>query len=242
MAMIEVKNLTKRYRDRVAVDRLNFAVNEGEILGFLGPNGAGKSTTMRILTGFLPPSEGTASVGGQDVFEHPMEVKRRIGYLPEMPPLYPEMTVRGYLLFVGRIKGIRGGQLKTEVERVAAATHVTDVIDRVIQNLSKGYRQRVGLAQALLGSPPVLILDEPTEGLDPTQRREMRALIKGLAGKHTVILSTHILHEVAMTCEKVLIINQGKVVAFDEIKNLAAVQGQGETDSLEEIFIKLTAA
>lgn len=227
MPMIEVQHLTKRYRDRVAVDELTFTVEEGEILGFLGPNGAGKSTTMKILTGFLPPSAGTARVGGFDVFEQ---------------PLYPEMTVRGYLKFVASLKGLPGRGLKDEVERVAGLTGVTHVLERVIQNLSKGYKQRVGIAQALLGSPPVLILDEPTEGLDPTQRAEVRALIKGLAGKHTVILSTHILPEVTMTCEKVLIINQGKIVAYDEIRKLASLYGQTETVSLEEIFIKLTAA
>jgi ABC-2 type transport system ATP-binding protein len=240
--MIEVQSLTKRYRERVAVDSLTFRVNEGEILGFLGPNGAGKSTTMKILTGFLPPSEGTARVAGFDVFEQPLEVKRRIGYLPETPPLYPEMTVRGYLKFVAALKRLPGRGLAAEVDRVAGLTGVAHVMDRVIQNLSKGYKQRVGIAQALLGSPPVLILDEPTEGLDPTQRAEVRALIKGLAGKHTVILSTHILPEVTMTCEKVLIINQGKIVAYDEIRNLAQVHGQAEHVSLEEIFIKLTAA
>jgi len=242
MAMIEVKNLTKRYRDRIAIDGLNFSVGEGEILGFLGPNGAGKTTTMRILTGFLPASEGTAKIAGFDVFEHPMEVKRRLGYLPETPPLYLEMTVRAYLEFVARLKGIRGKGLNTEIERVSELTGVKLVLDRVIQNLSKGYRQRVGVAQALLNNPPVLILDEPTEGLDPTQRAEVRSLIRGLAGKHTVILSTHLLTEVTMTCEKVLIINQGKIVAFDEIKNLATAYGQTEQVSLEEIFIKLTAA
>jgi ABC-2 type transport system ATP-binding protein len=242
MAMIEVQNLTKRYRDRSAIEGLSFSVGEGEILGFLGPNGAGKSTTMKILTGFLPPSAGTAKVAGFDVFEQPLEVKRRIGYLPETPPLYPEMTVRGYLKFVASLKRLPGRGLKAEVERVAGLTGVTDVMDRVIQNLSKGYKQRVGIAQALLGSPPVLILDEPTEGLDPSQRAEVRALIRGLAGKHTLILSTHILPEVTMTCEKVLIINQGKMVAYDEIRKLVSVHGQAENVSLEEIFIKLTAA
>jgi ABC-2 type transport system ATP-binding protein len=242
MPMIEVQHLTKRYRDRTAIDGLSFSVKEGEILGFLGPNGAGKSTTMKILTGFLPPSEGTARVAGFDVSAQPLEVKRRIGYLPETPPLYPEMTVRGYLKFVASLKRLPGHGLKAEVERVAGLTGVTDVMDRVIQNLSKGYKQRVGIAQALLGSPPVLILDEPTEGLDPAQRAEVRALIKGLAGKHTLILSTHILPEVTMTCEKVLIINQGKMVAYDEIRKLATVHGQAESASLEEIFIKLTAA
>jgi ABC-2 type transport system ATP-binding protein len=243
MSMIEVTNLTKRYRERVAVDRLNFSVAEGEILGFLGPNGAGKSTTMKILTGFLPPSEGVARVAGFDVFEQPLEVKRRIGYLPETPPLYPEMTVAGYLKFVASLKGLPGRGVKAEVERVAGLTGLSDVLGRVIQNLSKGYKQRVGIAQALLGAPPVLILDEPTEGLDPAQRAEMRTLIKGLTGKHTVILSTHILPEVTMTCEKVLIINQGKVVAYDEIRKLASTHGgKTENASLEEIFIKLTAA
>jgi ABC-2 type transport system ATP-binding protein len=242
MAMIEVQNLTKRYRDRSAIEGLTFSVNEGEILGFLGPNGAGKSTTMKILTGFLPPSEGTAKVAGFDVFEQPLEVKRRIGYLPETPPLYPEMTVRGYLKFVAELKKVPGHGMKAEVERVANLTGLSDIMDRVIQNLSKGYKQRVGIAQALLGSPPVLILDEPTEGLDPSQRADVRSLIKQLASKHTVILSTHILPEVTMTCEKVLIIHQGKMVAYDEIQKLASVHGQAENVSLEEIFIKLTAA
>ncbi|NOK04535.1 MULTISPECIES: ABC transporter ATP-binding protein [Myxococcus] len=240
--MIEVQHLTKRYRDRVAVDDLTFQVEAGEILGFLGPNGAGKSTTMKILTGFLPPSEGVVRVGGDDVEAKPLEVKRRIGYLPEMPPLYVEMTVRGYLRFVASLKGLSGSALKAELDRVAALMGVTHVMDRVIQNLSKGYKQRVGIAQALLGSPPVLILDEPTEGLDPAQRAELRALIKGLAGKHTVILSTHILPEVTMTCQKVLIIHQGKMAAYDDISQLARIHGQAENASLEEVFIKLTAA
>jgi ABC-2 type transport system ATP-binding protein len=241
-AMIEVTGLSKRYRDRIAVEELTFSVPEGEILGFLGPNGAGKSTTMRILTGYLPATSGTVKVAGFDVFEEPYEVKRRIGYLPETPPLYPEMTVRGYLRFVASIKGVRRGQLATELERVARATGVSEVMERLIQNLSKGYRQRVGIAQALLGNPPVLILDEPTEGLDPSQRAEVRQLIKGLAGQHTVILSTHILSEVTMTCERVLILNQGRMVAFDEIKKLTHALGQGDQTSLEDIFLKLTAA
>jgi len=241
-AMIEVTDLSKRYRERVAVEDLTFTVPEGEILGFLGPNGAGKSTTMKILTGYLPASGGTVKVAGFDVFEEPYEVKRRIGYLPETPPLYPEMTVRGYLKFVASIKGVRRGQMAAELERVAHATGVADVMDRLIQNLSKGYRQRVGVAQALLADPPVLILDEPTEGLDPSQRAEVRQLIKGLSGKHTVILSTHLLSEVTMTCERVLILNQGRMVAFDEIKNLAHALGQGDQTSLEDIFLKLTAA
>jgi gliding motility-associated transport system ATP-binding protein len=242
MAMIEVANLTKRYRDRVAVESLTFNVNEGEILGFLGPNGAGKSTTMRMLTGFLPPSAGTAKVAGFDVFASPMEVKRRIGYLPETPPLYVDMTVRGYLRFIAQLKGVPRKQIRDELDRVAKITGTAEVMDRVIQNLSKGFRQRVGLAQALLGSPPVLILDEPTEGLDPAQRAEFRDLIKGLAGKHTVILSTHLLYEVTKTCQKILIIKQGKMVAFDEIEKLLASQQAEGAASLEETFIRLTAA
>lgn len=244
MPMIEVQNLTKRYRDRVAVDRLNFSVEEGEVLGFLGPNGAGKSTTMKMLTGFLPPTEGVAKVAGFDVFEHPMEVKRRIGYLPEAPPLYLEMTVRSYLRFVATIKGVPRKQVQSEIDRVAQACGLTEELRRVIGNLSKGYKQRVGIAQALLGSPPVLILDEPTEGLDPRQRKEVRQLIKDLGTKHTVILSTHLLHEVTATCHKVLIIDHGRMVAFDQIDKLAGQAPEsvsGESETLEELFIKLTA-
>jgi ABC-2 type transport system ATP-binding protein len=240
MSMIEVSHLTKRYRDRVAVDDLSFSVAEGELLGFLGPNGAGKTTTMRVLTGFLPASSGLVKVAGHDVFEQPLEVKRRIGYLPETPPLYPEMTVRGYLRFVATLRGVQRVHLANELERVANATGTTAVMGRVIQNLSKGYRQRVGIAQALLGSPPVLILDEPTEGLDPIQRAEVRRLIKGLGGKHTVILSTHILPEVTMTCDKVLILHQGRLVAFDSIASLGQTDGSAET--LEETFLRLTRA
>jgi ABC-2 type transport system ATP-binding protein len=239
MPMIEVSHLTKRYRDRVAVDDLSFSVAEGELLGFLGPNGAGKTTTMRVLTGFLPASSGLVKVAGHDVFEEPLEVKRRIGYLPETPPLYPEMSVRGYLRFVATLRGVPRGQLATELDRVADATGTTAVMGRVIQNLSKGFRQRVGIAQALLGSPPVLILDEPTEGLDPIQRAEVRRLIKGLGGKHTVILSTHILPEVTMTCDKVLILHQGRLVAFDAISALGQT---GSAETLEETFLRLTRA
>lgn len=232
--MIEVTGLTKRYRDRVAVDALDFSVDEGRILGFLGPNGAGKSTTMKILTGFLPPTSGRAKVAGFDVFEQPLETKRRIGYLPETPPVYPEMSVRGYLKFVGRLKGLGGAKLNAEVDRVTAATGLTTEIERLIVNLSKGYRQRVGLAQALLGDPPLLILDEPTEGLDPLQRQEILNFIKGLSGKHTVILSTHILSEVKAICERVLIIHRGKIAAHDDLSKL-----QG---GLEETFVRLTSA
>jgi ABC-2 type transport system ATP-binding protein len=233
--MIEVENLTKRYRDRVAIDALTFSVKEGEILGFLGPNGAGKSTTMKILTGFLPPTSGKAKIGGFDVFQQPLEAKRKIGYLPETPPLYPEMSVRGYLAFVARLKGLSGRKIKTETDRVCQAAGLVPELDRLILNLSKGYRQRVGLAQALLGDPPLLILDEPTEGLDPKQRQEVLGMIKGLGGKHTVILSTHILPEVKAICEKVLIIHRGKIVAHD------AIGAEAFSKGLDDTFIRLTA-
>ena len=176
--MIEVENLTKKYRDRVAIDALNFSVKDGQIVGFLGPNGAGKSTTMKILTGFMPPSSGKARVAGFDLFEAPLEAKRRIGYLPETPPLYPELTVRGYLKFVAELKGVASSKLKAELDRVARGTGLVSELDRLTGTLSKGYRQRVGIAQAMLGNPALLILDEPTEGLDPRQRREVVELIK----------------------------------------------------------------
>lgn len=240
--MIQVDNLKKLYRDRVAVDGLSFTVNEGEILGFLGPNGAGKSTTMRILTGFLPATSGTVKVAGFDVFEQPLEVKRRVGYLPELPPLYLDMTVRDYLRFVARLKGVAGKAVASEVDRVGALTSTTQVMDRVIDKISKGYKQRVGLAQALLGDPKVLILDEPTVGLDPQQILEVRDLIKSLAGKHTIILSTHILPEVIATCQKALIINRGKAVAHEDLARLTQKFKDGDREpSLEEVFIKLTA-
>jgi len=233
--MIEVTDLTKRYRDLVAVDSLSFKVEKGEIVGFLGPNGAGKSTTMRILTGFMPASGGVAKNAGFDVFYHPLEVKRRVGYLPETPPVYNEMTTRGYLKFCAELKGISRKKVKDEVDRVAARTSVDKVMDRLIGNLSKGYRQRVGLAQALLGDPEVLILDEPTVGLDPLQIREVRELVKSLAGQHTVILSTHILSEVAMTCQKVLVVNKGRLVDYDTLDGLIAKHLPGRSVTLEDI-------
>jgi ABC-2 type transport system ATP-binding protein len=240
--MIQVQGLTKKYRERVAVEDLSFEVKEGEILGFLGPNGAGKSTTMRMLTGFIPASAGVAKVAGFDVFESPLEVKRRVGYLPEIPPLYTDMTVYDYLKFVARIKGVERKRLKGEVERVANLAAVASVMDRVIANISKGFKQRVGLSQALLNDPPVLILDEPTVGLDPTQINEFRDLLtKNLAGKHTIILSTHILSEVTRTCQKVLIINRGKRVAYDDLTQLAQHYREGDQElSLEQIYLKLT--
>jgi ABC-2 type transport system ATP-binding protein len=220
--MIHVNELTKRYGASVAIDRIGFDVAPGEILGFLGPNGAGKTTTMRILTGFVPATSGTASIAGFDVFEQPLEVKRRIGYLPEQPPVYPELTVTEYLRFVGRIKGLSRRVLSSAVDRVVGACGLTDVRRRRIGNLSKGYRQRVGLAQALIHDPPVLILDEPTVGLDPKQIIEVRELIRSLGGAHTIILSTHILPEVTATCQRVVIINDGRIVAVDTHAGLAA--------------------
>ncbi len=237
MAMIEVENLTKKYRDRVAIDALNFSVKEGQIVGFLGPNGAGKSTTMKILTGFMPPTTGKARVAGFDLFEKPLEAKRRIGYLPETPPLYPELTVRGYLKFVSELKGVASPKIKTEIERVAQGTGLLPELGRLTGTLSKGYRQRVGIAQAMLGNPALLILDEPTEGLDPRQRREVLELIKSLKGQHTVVLSTHILAEVKAICEQVLIIHRGKIVADDTMANITG----GRETGLEDKFIQLTA-
>jgi ABC-2 type transport system ATP-binding protein len=218
--MIEVESLTKRYGRATAVDGVSFRVEKGEILGFLGPNGAGKTTTMRILTCYLPPTEGTARVAGHDVFAAPMEVKKRVGYLPESPPLYPDMSVRDYLEFCARIKGVGAKERKARVANAIETCRVGDVREKLIAKLSKGYRQRVGLAQAILHNPDVLILDEPTAGLDPKQIIETRELIRSLAGTHTVILSTHILPEVSMTCGRVVIINKGRVVAEDTPENL----------------------
>jgi ABC-2 type transport system ATP-binding protein len=213
--VIEVDHLTKVFNGRKAVDGISFTVQKGEILGFLGPNGAGKTTTMRILTCYMPASDGTARVAGYDVFDESIEVRRRIGYLPEIPPLYPEMTVASYLHFVAKIKGTPPARRRSTVDDVMQKCSIGDVRHRIIAKLSKGYKQRVGLAQALLNNPEVLILDEPTIGLDPKQIHDVRSLIKGLAGDHTVILSTHILPEVSMTCNRVVIINNGKVVAMD---------------------------
>jgi ABC-2 type transport system ATP-binding protein len=218
--MIEVESLTKRYGRATAVDGVSFHVQKGEILGFLGPNGAGKTTTMRILTCYLPPTEGAAKVAGYDVFSQPMEVKKRVGYLPETPPLYPDMGVREYLDFCARIKGVLPGERRQRVADAIEKCRVGDVRDKLIGKLSKGYRQRVGLAQAILHNPDVLILDEPTAGLDPKQIIETRELIRSFAGSHTVILSTHILPEVSMTCGRVVIINKGRVVAEDTPQNL----------------------
>jgi ABC-2 type transport system ATP-binding protein len=218
--MIKVQGLTKRYARTVAVDNISFDVEKGQIVGFLGPNGAGKTTTMRVLTCYLPPTAGTANVAGFDVLENPMEVKRHIGYLPETPPLYPEMEVAEYLTFVGRLKGISSADIARRVDEVEGKCAVGDVRNKLIGKLSKGYRQRVGLAQAIIHNPDVLVLDEPTAGLDPKQIIETRDLIKHLAGDHTIILSTHILSEVEHSCDRVVIINKGKLVATDSVENL----------------------
>jgi ABC-2 type transport system ATP-binding protein len=218
--MIKVEGLTKRYARTVAVDNISFEVEKGGIVGFLGPNGAGKTTTMRVLTCFLPPTSGSASVAGFDVLEHPLEVKKRIGYLPETPPLYPEMEVEEYLTFVGRLKGISSSDVAKRVDEVCERCAVADVRTKLIGKLSKGYRQRVGLAQAIIHNPEVLVLVEPTSGLDPKQIIETRELIRSLAGDHTIILSTHILSEIEHSCDKVIIISQGKLVATDTVANL----------------------
>jgi ABC-2 type transport system ATP-binding protein len=223
--VIEVQHLTKQYGAVTAVDDVSFRVERGEILGFLGPNGAGKTTTMRILTGYMPPTDGKAAVAGYDVLDQPIEAKRRTGYLPETPPLYPDMTVREYLTFCARIKGVPRADRQARVDATMERTRVSDMARRHCSKLSKGYRQRVGLAQALLHNPEVLILDEPTAGLDPKQIIETRRLIKQLAGDHTIVLSTHILPEVSQTCQRVVIINQGKVVAVDSVENLTARAG-----------------
>lgn len=218
--MIEVKGLTKYYKQIRAIEDVSFTVEKGEIVGFLGPNGAGKTTTMKIITGFMPPDKGTAVVAGFDVFENPMEVKKRIGYLPENPPLYNDMTVYDYLKFVAEIKGVESKKIPSEIDRVAESCGVKDVMKRLIAHLSKGYRQRVGIAQAILGNPDIVIFDEPTIGLDPNQVYDVRRLIKDLAKEKTIILSTHILPEVEMTCRKVIVIHRGRIVAKENIEDI----------------------
>ena len=232
--MITVTDLTKRYARHTAVDHVSFEVQKGQIVGFLGPNGAGKTTTMRMLTCFMPPTAGTATVAGFDVLEQPHEVKKHIGYLPETPPLYPEMSTSEYLEFVGKLKGLAGDELAKRIAFVLERCSVADVKDKLLGKLSKGYRQRVGLAQAIIHNPDVLILDEPTSGLDPKQINETRDLIKSLAGDHTIILSTHILPEVEQTCQQVLIINKGRLVAKDSVNNL-----QNRARGAEQLFIEI---
>ena len=234
--MISVKELSKRYARNTAVDHISFEVEKGQIVGFLGPNGAGKTTTMRMLTCFLPPTAGTAMVAGFDVLEHPLEVKKRIGYLPEAPPLYVEMRTAEYLTFVGKLKGLSGADLRQRVEAVCERCAIADVKNKLLGKLSKGYRQRVGLAQAIIHNPDVLILDEPTAGLDPKQINETRELIRSLAGDHTIILSTHILPEVEQTCQQVIIINKGKLVATDSVSNL-----QNRARGAESVLLEVAA-
>ncbi|AUS97759.1 ABC transporter [Clostridium thermosuccinogenes] len=219
--MIEIQNLTKTYGQIKAVNNISFTVEKGEILGFLGPNGAGKSTTMNIITGFIPSTEGTVKVDGYDIMENPKEVKKRIGYLPELPPLYMDMTVQEYLNFLSELKGVDKTKKKSQISDIMELVKITDVRKRLIKNLSKGYKQRVGLAQALIGNPEVLILDEPTVGLDPKQIIEIRKLIKALGKEHTIILSSHILPEVSAVCERVVIINKGEIAAIDTPENLS---------------------
>lgn len=218
--MIEIENLTKRYGDKLAVDNISFKVKKGSIVGFLGRNGAGKSTTMNIITGYISATSGTARINGYDILKNPREVKKCIGYLPEKPPIYQEMTVDEYLKFVCAIKDVKASAISGHIDEIAQLVKLTDVMKRRIGNLSKGYQQRVGMAQALVGNPEVLILDEPTVGLDPKQIIEIRRMIKALGKKHTIILSSHILPEVADVCEQVVIINEGKIVAQDTLSNL----------------------
>jgi ABC-2 type transport system ATP-binding protein len=235
--MIEVQNLTKRYGNLTAIDNVSFRVGQGEVLGFLGPNGAGKTTTMRIITGYMPPTEGTVRIAGFDVMENPIEAKERIGYLPENPPLYNDMTVEGYLNFVADIKKVPEIKKKSRIYFTMNKCGITDVKGRLIGNLSKGYRQRVGIAQAMVHDPAVLVLDEPTIGLDPKQIREIRELIRSLAGEHTVILSTHILPEVTMTCTRVIIINQGKIVLEESLDKLSRKVGDSQIIFLRVNYI-----
>jgi ABC-2 type transport system ATP-binding protein len=241
--LIEVDHLTKSYGKNVAVNDISFNVGKGEILGFLGPNGAGKTTTMRILTGYLPATSGSARIAGFDVFDQSMEVRRRIGYLPENPPLYPDMNVHAYLEFVARIKSVAGADIPNRVERAMEMTNLTERRGELIKRLSRGFRQRVGIAQAIVHNPDVVILDEPTVGLDPKQIIEVRKLIKGLAGEHTIILSTHILPEASQTCDRVVIINRGRIAAVDTPENLTTqlkgservqMEVRGEEEALRE--------
>lgn len=229
--MIEVHNLTKRYGELTAIRSINFTAAKGQILGFLGPNGAGKTTTMRIITGFMPATSGTVKVAGFDIFEQSHECRKRIGYLPENPPLYNDMTVLTYLRFAGKIRGIPQAELADSIDRVVRSCGLAEVAHRVVGHLSKGYRQRTGLAQAMIHNPSVLVLDEPTIGLDPRQIIDIRTLIKDLSGERTVILSTHILPEVGQLCDKVVIINQGRIVVEEELAKLT------QSTSLEQVFL-----
>ncbi|HTY54915.1 MAG TPA: ATP-binding cassette domain-containing protein [Candidatus Binataceae bacterium] len=233
--MIEVKNLSKVYGNLLAVNDISFKAEPGQILGFLGPNGAGKTTTMRIITGFMPATSGTVLIDGLDIFSQSLEARRRIGYLPENPPLYSDMRVRGYLRFVARLKGVARSAIDNSLEHVASVCGLEQVIDRICGQLSKGYRQRVGLAASLIHNPPVMVLDEPTIGLDPRQIREIRSLIRSLSAERTIVLSTHILPEVSQICDKVVIINDGRVVLEEKLDQLPA------GSSLEDVFLAAIA-
>lgn len=225
--MIEVKGLTKKYGKHLAVDNLSFEIEDGKITGFLGPNGAGKSTTMNMMTGYLAPGKGTVLINGTDILKEPEKAKKQIGYLPELPPVYPDMTVREYLSFVTELKKVPKKERASQIEKIEEMCEINDVDGRLIKNLSKGYRQRVGLAQALVGFPPVIILDEPMVGLDPKQIIEIRDLIKKLGESHTVILSSHILSEISMVCDRIMIISKGKLVAYDTPENLTKEASHG---------------
>jgi gliding motility-associated transport system ATP-binding protein len=233
--MIEVKNLTKAYGSFVAVKDISFKAERGQILGFLGPNGAGKTTTMRIITGYMPATSGTVLIDGLDIFSSSLEARRRIGYLPESPPLYGDMRVDGYLRFVAKLRGVKRSQVEAAVDHVVEVCGLGDMAHRICAQLSKGYRQRVGLAQAFIHDPPVLVLDEPTIGLDPRQIHEIRELIRGLAGERTIVLSTHILPEVSQICDRVVIINEGQIVLEEKLSALPAAT------SLEDVFLNAIA-
>ncbi|MBQ9392224.1 MAG: ATP-binding cassette domain-containing protein [Lachnospiraceae bacterium] len=246
--MIEIRNLTKKYGDHIAVDDISLDIKPGKVYGFLGPNGAGKSTTMNIITGYLAPTSGEVKIDGHDIYKEPEEAKACIGYLPEIPPLYVDMKVEEYLEFVCELKKVGKDNIKKEVERVINLTRINDVSHRIINNLSKGYRQRVGMAQAIIGSPKIIILDEPTVGLDPNQIKEVRDLIKSLAGDHTVILSSHILSEISETCSHVFIINKGKIIANNSIETLSnyfnskqvlEIVAKGDLNKCKEVIEKI---
>lgn len=231
--MIELENVSKKFGGRAAVNEVSFKVNQGEIIGFLGPNGAGKTTTMRMITGFFPPSDGTVKVAGYDITQEPIKVKEQIGYMPENVPLYKELSVTDYLKFIADIKGIEKAQKQSAIERVLEETGLTEVRRSIIGRLSKGYKQRVGLAQAIINDPKVLILDEPTSGLDPKQIKEIRTLISNMRGNRTIILSTHILPEVSVTCDKVIVINEGRIIAQDNVSNLGKTFSKGSRIHIE---------
>ena len=246
--MIEIRNLTKKYGNHIAVDDISLDIKPGKVYGFLGPNGAGKSTTMNIITGYLAPTSGEVKIDGHDIYKEPEEAKACIGYLPEIPPLYVDMKVEEYLEFVAELKKVSKDNIKKEVERVIKLTQINDVSHRIINNLSKGYRQRVGMAQAIIGSPKIIILDEPTVGLDPNQIKEVRDLIKSLAGDHTVILSSHILSEISETCSHVFIINKGKIIANNSIETLSnyfnskqvlEIIAKGDLNKCKEVIEKI---